>query len=87
LRIRIIRGVSAIEPYDVNPAIWSHRKSTKPMPFGRIHRIIIDSDRGAKSVPAIGDPNKHDIRRTARTYNTRQHINIVVSAGSGAINR
>jgi hypothetical protein len=89
LRIRIVRGISAIEPHDIDPPIRRDRKRAEPMPFGLVHRVIIDPDWGAKTQTAIRASNKHDVSATARAcrLDTRQHINVTVCARAGTIDR
>jgi len=59
------------------------------MPFGLIHRIIIDPTGRGEGLAAIAAPNKHDIRTVAcaEGSDTSQHIDIVVRAGAGTIKR
>lgn len=89
LRIRIIYGVSRVEPDHIDASIWSHRKGAKPMPFGWICGIIIDSDRRTKALSAVSASNKHDIGRSSPSYgaDTSQHVHIVVRARPGPIDR
>ena len=89
LRICIVRGVSAIEPDDIDPSIRRDRKRAEPMPFGLIHRIIIDPDRRTKTQTAIRASNKHDVSAIVRGRgpDARQHINVIVCARAGTIDR
>lgn len=87
LRIGIVRGTSAIEPNDIDPSIWSHRKSAKPMPFILIHRIVIDSNRTGKTLAAIGASNKHNISAVIRRgrSDTCEHIDVIICARARSI--
>ena len=87
LRVRIIRRVTRVEPNNIDASIRSHRKSAKPMPFGPIWGIIVDSDRRAKGLPAISASNKHHISSASRSggADTGEHVDIVVGAGARAI--
>ncbi len=52
------------------------------MPFRLVERIIIDSDRRGKALPAVRAPNKHDISSVicSRGPDTSYHVDIVTRA-------
>lgn len=89
LRIRIVHGISAVEPDNIDPSIRSDCKSAEPMPLVRIHRIVVDPDGRAKALPSVSASNKHHVRAVIRSsrLDTSQHINVIVRARPGPIDR
>src|SRR5438874_998537 len=58
------------------------------MPFAGIDRIVIDPLRCAEACPAIGAAGEHHVgRATSGRHHTGQHIDVVDSRTTGAINR
>jgi hypothetical protein len=58
------------------------------VPFVRIKRIVIDLNRRAKGLPAVGAAHKHHIGGASPgRYHAGQHVNVVVSRAAGVVNR
>ena len=56
------------------------------MPLGRVNRIVINPNRRAEALPAVGAAGEHDVGSSARAH-AGHHVNVVVSRATGAVNR
>ena len=56
------------------------------MPLARVNRIVINPVWRAESESAVGAANEHDVGPPTRAH-ARQHVNVVVSRATGAVNR
>src|SRR4029079_15077611 len=84
----MIVSVSRVIPDGVKPSIKGYRNCPKPMPFARVHRIIIDLLRGAKGPAAVGTAHKHHVGSTAAVWHyAAKHVNIVFRRTAGMIDR
>jgi hypothetical protein len=57
-----------------------YRKRAEEVPLIMVDWIIIDSDRRAKGLAAVGAPRKHHVSAVASTerYHTGKHVNVVI---------
>ena len=88
LRSDVVRRVTRIVPDDIDSTARRNRERAEPMPFGVINRIVIDSTRRAERNASIAAADKHYVAAITKAgwLNTRQHIDVVVSARTRAVN-
>ena len=58
------------------------------MPLAGVHRIVVDANWRTEADSAVGAARKHHVGPTAaKRLHAGQHVNVIVSRASGAINR
>src|SRR5262249_40901874 len=78
-----IGGVARVIPDRIDTPIGRYRKCAEKVPLVMVDRIVIDPNRCAKGLAAIGAAGEHyvgPVAGTERDY-TRQHVNVIICPG------
>jgi hypothetical protein len=87
LRVDVVRGIARIQPYDVNASIGRHGRRAKNVPLVRVDRVVIDPNRCAKRLSAVGATGEHHIRAIVgiEWFDACHHVNVIISRTAGAV--
>lgn len=88
MRVRVVCGVTRIEPYGIKTSVWRYRKCAKPVPLV-LSSIIIHAHRPAEALAAVGAAHEHDICpiAVAGRLHAGHHVNVVVRRAARPVNR
>ena len=88
LRVGVVSSVSRVIPNSIEPSIGRYRKCAEPVPLARVNRVVIDLVRRTEGYSAICAAHKHHVGcASPGRHHAGQHVNVIVSRTTGAINR